>query len=184
MTHAEAREVIDHPGVTQIRTNRLQIAHVRFDQCHSVGWTVVEVFTSSVCKIVDDDHSLASRSELAHDLGADEPGASRDDDRRSPARHRFRMNRAGTPATMENGFTSCVTTAPAPTMAPRPTVTPGRMTALVPTSAHASMRTGRMSRSVWMIGTPIGSAVCTEPSTFAPGPHPTYCSITRSRASK
>ena len=47
------------------------------------------------------------------------------------------MNRAGTPATMANGGTSCVTTAPAPTMAPRPMVTPGRIVALVPMSAHA-----------------------------------------------
>ncbi len=94
------------------------------------------------------------------------------------------QKRAGTPATIENGSTSSVTTAPAPTMAPRPTVTPGRITALTPMSAQAPMRTGLISRSVWMIGTSAGTPVCVEPSTFAPGPQPTYSSITRSRASK
>src|SRR5439155_9104116 len=64
--------------------------------------------------------------------------------RRIAPRRRHRITRAGTPATTANGGTLRVTTAPAPTMLPRPTVTPGRITALVPTSAHASIRTGLM----------------------------------------
>jgi hypothetical protein len=61
---------------------------------------------------------------------------------------RQRRKRAGTPATMLNAATSAVTTAPAPTMLPFPTVTPGRITAFVPMSAHAPIRTGLMARSV------------------------------------
>ncbi|EGE59475.1 hypothetical protein RHECNPAF_2190077 [Rhizobium etli CNPAF512] len=97
---------------------------------------------------------------------------------------RQRINFAGTPATTEKGSTSETTTAPAPTIAPFPMVTPGRMVAFVPISASAPMRTGLISRSVRMIGTSSGNAVWVEPSTLAPGPHPTESSITRSRASK
>ena len=53
-----------------------------------------------------------------------------------------------------------VTTAPAPTMAPWPMVTPGRIVAFVPMSAHAPTRTGLISRSVWTIGTSIGHRRC------------------------
>ena len=45
------------------------------------------------------------------------------------------LKRAGLPATLANGGTSWVTTAPAPTIAPRPMVTPGRTIALIPISA-------------------------------------------------
>ena len=72
----------------------------------------------------------------------------------------------------QTAATSCVTTAPAPTMAPRPMVTPGRIVAFVPMSAHAPMRTGLISRSVCTMGTSAGTPVCAEPSTFAPGPQP------------
>src|SRR5262249_32011057 len=89
----------------------------------------------------------------------------------APSRHR--MNLAGTPATIAKGSTSLVTTAPAPTMAPFPTVTPGRIVELVPMSAHARTRTGLISRSVWTIGTSPGRPVCADPRTFAPGPQPT-----------
>src|SRR5262249_2628930 len=45
---------------------------------------------------------------------------------------------AGTPATMANGGTSFVTTAPAPTSAPRPMVTPATMDTLTPDEDHDS----------------------------------------------
>jgi len=43
---------------------------------------------------------------------------------------------AGTPATLLPGSTFLVTTAPAPTVECAPTLTPGRMVALVPMTAH------------------------------------------------
>ena len=53
----------------------------------------------------------------------------------------WRIMRAGTPATTVIGGTCAVTTAPAATTAPRPTVTPGRMVAFAPTQASSSMVT-------------------------------------------
>ena len=81
--------------------------------------------------------------------------------------------------------TSASTTAPAPTMAPLPMVTPGRITAFVPMSAQAPMRTGLISRSVWMIGTSTGTPVCVDPSTLrARPPADEFLDAPRSRASK
>ena len=74
---------------------------------------------------------------------------------------------------MANGATSCVTTAPAPTMAPRPIVTPGRIVALVPMSAQAPIADRldlQIGQHDWDVGR---EPVCAEPSTFAPGPQPT-----------
>lgn len=45
------------------------------------------------------------------------------------------MNLAGTPPTIVFAATSCVTTAPAATMAPSPMVTPGSTVALAPIHA-------------------------------------------------
>ena len=74
---------------------------------------------------------------------------------------------------MEKGGTSRVTTAPAPTILPLPIVTPGNKIAPVPMSAHASTCTGRISRSVSMIGRSMGRPVCEEPKYLCSGP-PTH----------
>ena len=148
MARAEAREVIDHAGIAQMRTHRRQIAEIGLDQRHRARRAFVEVLALPVDQVVDDDDPLTLQSELTHEFGSDEPGASGDNDRGSTRIHRSLRNLAGTPAMMEDGLTSSVTTAPAPTIAPRPTVTPGRMTALTPMSAPAPMRTGLISRSV------------------------------------
>ncbi len=63
--------------------------------------------------------------------------------------------RAGLPATVDRGATSAVTTAPAPTMASRPIVTPGSMTAPEPMLAPRSTRVGMALQS---------SAACNRPS--------------------
>src|SRR5262249_35742009 len=127
-----------------------------------------EVAVAAAREVVDYDH-LARRLEQQpiDDVRSDEAGASRDQHARLTQIHpvhfripassvlgcpatapRNRTPRAAPPATIENGGPPCVTPAPAPPMAPRPTVTPGRTPAFVPTSAPASMRPGRMSRSV------------------------------------
>ena len=53
---------------------------------------------------------------------------------------------AGTPPTIANGGTSRVTTAPAATTLPRPSVTPGRIVARVPIQTWSSITTRRSSR--------------------------------------
>src|SRR5207245_1384662 len=55
--------------------------------------------------------------------------------------------RAGTPATSAPGGTSRVTTDPAPTIAPRPTVTPGRTTQCTPMKAPRSIRVSATTSS-------------------------------------
>ncbi len=52
------------------------------------------------------------------------------------------MTRAGMPATIAFGGTSFVTTAPAPTIAPSPMVTPGRITDFAPSQTSAPIVTG------------------------------------------
>src|SRR5262245_53563925 len=61
------------------------------------------------------------------------------------------ITRAGTPATIAWAGTSRVTTAPAPTSAPSPMVTPPRIVALLPMEARAltSVLTTCQSASVW-----------------------------------
>ena len=58
---------------------------------------------------------------------------------------RVPIGRAGTPPTIASGGTSRVTTAPAATTQPRPSVTPGRIVARVPIQTLSSMTTGRVS---------------------------------------
>src|SRR5690606_26455582 len=65
------------------------------------------------------------------------------------------MTRAGTPATIANGGTSFVTTAPAPTSAPSPILTPARIVALEPMEAR---------RPTWVSTTFQSASVCSEPS--------------------
>ena len=65
--------------------------------------------------------------------------------RRPRSAGRSPIVRAGTPATIASGGTSRVTTAPAHTTLPRPSVTPGRTIARVPIQTWSSIRTGRVS---------------------------------------
>ncbi|CCF35112.1 hypothetical protein CH063_06963 [Colletotrichum higginsianum] len=53
------------------------------------------------------------------------------------------MTRAGLPTATEYGGRLLVTTAPDPTVVPRPMVTPGRMIVPPPIQQSSSMRTGR-----------------------------------------
>lgn len=62
------------------------------------------------------------------------------------------MRLAGTPATTVNGGTSLVTTAPAPTMDPSPTVTPGHMTHPAPIQTSLQILTGAGIRDALLAG--------------------------------
>jgi hypothetical protein len=64
-----------------------------------------------------------------------------------------RINRAGLPATIVFGWTSFVTTLPAPTIAFSPIVTPHRMTAPLPIDARLQtvVGTSAQSRSPFMV---------------------------------
>src|SRR5688500_9761621 len=53
----------------------------------------------------------------------------------APPASAYPVMRAGLPTTIAYGGTSRVTTAPAPTIAPRPMVTPGRIVAFAPIDA-------------------------------------------------
>src|SRR5260370_40586484 len=70
---------------------------------------------------------------------------------------RERRTFAGTPATTAYSGTSCVTTAPAPTIACGPMRTPGRMLAFIPISAPNPTTTGFMTSALLMIGPSTGS---------------------------
>lgn len=63
--------------------------------------------------------------------------------------------RAGLPVTNAYGGTSLVTTAPAPTSAHSPTVTPQRMVALLPIAARRPIRVGTQVQSSSSCGTPF-----------------------------
>ena len=63
-------------------------------------------------------------------------------------------------------------------------LTPGKTTALAPTSAQSSTTTALISKSVSIIALSIGTPVWTDPKTVAPGPQPTRSPITKSRASR
>ena len=71
---------------------------------------------------------------VPHPLQVPSPVSSR----RTPHAHTHPMRRAGTPATSAYGSTSLVTTAPAPTNAYSPSVTPHTMVALAPIDGAAA----------------------------------------------
>src|SRR5207247_11075348 len=76
-------------------------------------------------------------------IGAEALHGGRDADHDQPGGAvRTRMVRAGCPATTCSGATSFVTTQLAPTMAPRPTRTPGRMIAPAPSQTSGSSTMG------------------------------------------
>src|ERR671919_1429978 len=153
MTHTEAREVVDDLHAREMRPDDGKMTNVDLLQQNAVRQHLGDVLVLAIDQIVDNHDPLAPRRELTHELGADETGAARDENRVAchasrvpgcgPWPSRQRRNFAGTPATIEKGGTSFVTTAPAPIMAPRPTVPPGMTIAFTPMSAHAPIRTGR-----------------------------------------
>src|SRR5690606_18959649 len=73
---------------------------------------------------------------------------------RSPQRHIQPTRRAGTPSISPKAGTSLVITAPAPTKAYSPSVTPQTMVALAPIEVPRRTRVGRYSsrRETWLLG--------------------------------
>ena len=74
------------------------------------------------------------------------------------------MIRAGTPPTMPDGGTSLLTTAPAATTAPWPTVTPSSTTAFAPIQTSSSMVMPRLSCACAWIGTAGSSKPWLKPT--------------------
>lgn len=83
--------------------------------------------------------------------------------------------RAGTPAYIPSGAQSCVTTAPAATTQPRPTVTPGSTVTRAPSQTPSSITTGRPrtcpNRRL------LGPISCVDVRSWVPGPIPTSLAI-------
>jgi hypothetical protein len=82
------------------------------------------------------------------------------------------MTRAGTPATRVSGSTSATTRDDAPTTAPAPTVTPGRIVARAPTQTPSPMTIGARSCSAqrW----PWSPISCDDVRTITSGPNVTH----------
>src|SRR5690606_29557274 len=152
-------------------------------------------FERAVARAVVDEDDLGVglvRAEPADELA--EHGrdvlflVEREDDDRERGGHfrsqsgRSRRMRAGLPTTTAYAGTSRVTTAPAPTCAPLPMVTPGRTIAPTPTSASSSMTTGANASGACRIGTPRPASRCTEVRIFTQGPTPTFLPMRRSPA--
>src|SRR5579863_2238414 len=205
--HAEAGKVkhLTHAAECGAKSPLVShVAHFEFAAPAAIAAVrtkeIAEVLLPTRCQIVENPHLSTLAHKLHHQLGADEAGASGDEGQgairepwcgaheRAPSRReraaRIRRTRAGTPATTAKAGTSRVTTAPAPTIAPRPIVTPGRTTAPVPMSDPDSMRTGSASWSVSMTGRSEGSPLCRAPRIRTPGPTPTQSPIIKSRASR
>src|SRR5438067_7683004 len=82
VAHAEARKVIYDGRVAKHRRERRCLADVLFKE-RDVAFHIREVVTLPVHEVVDDDDAQAVSCELTHQLGADETGATGDDDRRA-----------------------------------------------------------------------------------------------------
>ncbi|GAA2194362.1 hypothetical protein GCM10009848_58020 [Micromonospora lupini] len=96
---------------------------------------------------------------------------------------RRRITRAGLPAATAYGGTERVTIAPAPMTAPRPMVTPCRITARVPTQTSSPIVTPRSwvsspgTLSTAIIGTPTWSMRWLPPRMVTSGPNMTLSPI-------
>src|SRR5262245_34472631 len=98
-----------------------------------------------------DSHNLPSRSTYVV-LQAEHTPASDDISSRSPHRHTHPVCRAGTPTTRACAGMSCVTTAPAPTNAYSPIVTPHTIVEFAPKDAPCLTSVRRYSdfRFTWL----------------------------------
>src|SRR5579875_915324 len=167
---AQGREVEDRVAAARQPGDQVAVADVALDEADTpTRQRLSEILYPSPDEIVDNHDLAAARmDELFHSAATDEAGASRHQHFASgeikqgnshganlaaSGVQRCPMTRAGLPAAFAKGGTSLVTIAPAPTIAPRPIRTPGRMIAFTPMSASASITTGRIRRSVAMIGT-------------------------------
>ena len=83
--------------------------------------------------------------------------------------------RAGTPAYNPSGAQSCVTTAPAATTQPRPTVTPGSTVTRAPSQTPSSISTG--SPRTWPSRRLLGPMSWVDVRRWVPGPIPTSLAI-------
>src|SRR5260370_23546786 len=128
--------------------NQRGIPYVPFDDMDvALLQSGVQIVPATADKVVDHPDFRGSRvEELINDRTSDKTGATRHQATRpcevvhfsswmSIASLRSRVTRAGTPAAMAYSGTSCVTTAPAPTIECAPTYMPGRMLAFIPISA-------------------------------------------------
>src|SRR6478609_5310653 len=100
--------------------------------------------------------------EPAREVLADEAGTPGDQHGHAPSP--VAMTRAGTPPTVAPGGTLRVTTAPAPTVAPSPMVTPPRTTARWPTNTRSPMTTGPVPRTAARSARPWSLVATNTPS--------------------
>ena len=76
MPHAQTRQVKHGPRLAQMRSQGVDVAHVRHLQGDLARQHVGDVLALAVDQVVDDDDAVAARGQLTHQLRADEPGAA------------------------------------------------------------------------------------------------------------